>query len=59
MQVDMRARGRFKWILCIGALLVINVGLTAPIGLAAGLTAIAALLAYRLSRGDPEWTRHP
>ncbi len=44
---------------CIGALLVMNVGLTAPIGLAAGLTAIAALLAYRLSRGDPQWTRRP
>lgn len=42
---------------CVGALLVLNVGLAAPIGVAAALTALAALLAYRLSRGDPEWTR--
>ena len=42
---------------CVGALLVLNVGVAAPIALAAGLTALAAVLAYRLSRGDPEWTR--
>ena len=42
---------------CVGALLVLNVGLAAPIAVAAGLTALAALLAYRLSRGDPKWTR--
>ena len=42
---------------CAGALLVLNVGLATPIALAAVLTGIAAALAYRLSKGDPEWIR--
>lgn len=44
---------------CVGAVMVINVGLALPIWVAAGLTAVAALLAYRLSRGDPPWTSRP
>ena len=43
----------------VGALMVIHVGLALPIAVAAALTAVAAGLAYRLSRGDPSWTSRP
>ena len=40
-----------------GAWAVLNVGLVLPLAAAAALTATAAFLAYRLSRGDPAWTK--
>lgn len=44
----------------IGALLVINVDLVLPLGLAAVLMAASALAAHRLSSGDPsDWARPP
>jgi uncharacterized membrane protein YoaK (UPF0700 family) len=40
-----------------GALLVINVDLALPLGIAAALLGIVAAAAHRYSRGDPEWAR--
>ena len=43
----------------VGALFVLHVDLSVPLGLAAVLMASTALIAHRLSTGAPSWTHQP